>query len=133
MQARAATSHAVSNPTLANIEKRWETMPPQEALRAFLYELVEHAVDSQSMAVALTTVMDLGSPVFGRGRTTMAETIGRLMAAAVATGAIRGDITPDTVFRAMGSVCAATGATASNAGTAHNAMRNRAIMSPHKW
>lgn len=27
-QRRAA--HAISNPTLANIEKRWETMPPQE-------------------------------------------------------------------------------------------------------
>ncbi|KAI9053959.1 hypothetical protein LZ554_002903 [Drepanopeziza brunnea f. sp. 'monogermtubi'] len=24
------SAHAVSNPTLANIEKRWETMPPQE-------------------------------------------------------------------------------------------------------
>ena len=28
MQKRAA--HAISNPTLANIEKRWEGMPPQE-------------------------------------------------------------------------------------------------------
>ena len=28
--ARAATTHAISNPTLANIEKRWEGMPPQE-------------------------------------------------------------------------------------------------------
>lgn len=28
VQARQA--HAVSNPTLANIEKRWEAMPPQE-------------------------------------------------------------------------------------------------------
>jgi hypothetical protein len=28
VQARAA--HAISNPTLANIEKRWEQMPPQE-------------------------------------------------------------------------------------------------------
>lgn len=27
---RAATTHAISNPTLANIEKRWETMPLQE-------------------------------------------------------------------------------------------------------
>ena len=27
---RAATTHALSNPTLANIEKRWEGMPPQE-------------------------------------------------------------------------------------------------------
>jgi cytochrome c oxidase subunit 4 len=29
-QQRAASSHAISNPTLANIEKRWESMPPQE-------------------------------------------------------------------------------------------------------
>lgn len=28
VQTRAA--HAISNPTLANIEKRWEQMPPQE-------------------------------------------------------------------------------------------------------
>nr|CAB76570.1 cytochrome c oxidase subunit V [Podospora anserina] len=27
---RAATTHAMSNPTLANIEKRWEQMPMQE-------------------------------------------------------------------------------------------------------
>ncbi|KAI0202543.1 cytochrome c oxidase subunit IV-domain-containing protein [Astrocystis sublimbata] len=27
---RAATTHAISNPTLANIEKRWEGMPPTE-------------------------------------------------------------------------------------------------------
>jgi cytochrome c oxidase subunit 4 len=27
---RAASAHAISNPTLANIEKRWEDMPPQE-------------------------------------------------------------------------------------------------------
>jgi cytochrome c oxidase subunit 4 len=25
-----ASSHAISNPTLANIEQRWETLPPQE-------------------------------------------------------------------------------------------------------
>lgn len=30
-QTRAASSeHAISNPTLAGIEKRWEAMPPQE-------------------------------------------------------------------------------------------------------
>lgn len=27
---RAATTHAISNPTLANIEKRWEGLPLQE-------------------------------------------------------------------------------------------------------
>ncbi|PWY94093.1 cytochrome c oxidase polypeptide 5, mitochondrial [Aspergillus sclerotioniger CBS 115572] len=29
-QTRAASEHAISNPTLAGIEKRWEAMPPQE-------------------------------------------------------------------------------------------------------
>ena len=29
-QQRYASAHAISNPTLANIEKRWEAMPPQE-------------------------------------------------------------------------------------------------------
>ncbi|APA13554.1 hypothetical protein SS1G_07796 [Sclerotinia sclerotiorum 1980 UF-70] len=29
-QVRCASSHAISNPTLADIEKRWEGMPPQE-------------------------------------------------------------------------------------------------------
>ncbi|TGO61504.1 hypothetical protein BOTNAR_0128g00120 [Botryotinia narcissicola] len=29
-QVRCASTHAISNPTLADIEKRWEAMPPQE-------------------------------------------------------------------------------------------------------
>ncbi|MCJ1407813.1 Cytochrome c oxidase subunit 5A [Ptychographa xylographoides] len=29
-QTRSASAHAISNPTLAGIEKRWEAMPPQE-------------------------------------------------------------------------------------------------------
>jgi len=29
-QQQTRNAHAISNPTLANIEKRWETMPPQE-------------------------------------------------------------------------------------------------------
>jgi cytochrome c oxidase subunit 4 len=30
LQQTRQSSHAISNPTLANIEKRWEDMPPQE-------------------------------------------------------------------------------------------------------
>lgn len=29
-QTQTRQAHAISNPTLANIEKRWEAMPPQE-------------------------------------------------------------------------------------------------------
>ncbi|MGW7002663.1 TetR/AcrR family transcriptional regulator [Streptomyces sp. NPDC054933] len=83
-----------------------ETLPPEQALRAFLQQLVDHSAESRSMAVALKTVMDLGSPVFAQARAAMIETIGQLMAAAVATGAVRADITPETVFRAMSGICA---------------------------
>jgi AcrR family transcriptional regulator len=79
-----------------------ENLPPQEALRAFLDQLVEHAVDSRSMAIALTTVMDLGITGVRPGP----PGHGGDDRAAVATGTIRADITPDTVFRAMGCVCA---------------------------
>ena len=30
MAGQKRRAHAISNPTLANIEKRWEAMPPQE-------------------------------------------------------------------------------------------------------
>ncbi len=30
VQGQRRAAHAISNPTLANIEKRWEGMPPQE-------------------------------------------------------------------------------------------------------
>jgi cytochrome c oxidase subunit 4 len=30
IQARFASEHAIANPTIAGIEKRWEGMPPQE-------------------------------------------------------------------------------------------------------
>ncbi|MFD6288571.1 TetR/AcrR family transcriptional regulator [Streptomyces sp. NPDC060205] len=85
------------------------TDPPHEVLRAFLEQLIQHAVDSRSMAAALKTLMDLGSPVFNHGRATMVDTIRQLLAAGVAAGTIRADITADTVFRAMGGVCASHG------------------------
>ncbi|XES00086.1 hypothetical protein HEP87_58150 [Streptomyces sp. S1D4-11] len=67
---------------------------------------MDHSAASRSTAVALKAVMDLGSPMFAQARASMVETIGRLMTAAVATGAIRSDVTPETVFRAMGGICA---------------------------
>ncbi|MFD9281325.1 hypothetical protein ACFWD7_29195 [Streptomyces mirabilis] len=68
--------------------------PPEQSLRAFLQQLVEHSATSRSTAVALKAGRDLGSPVFARARASMIETIGRLMTATVATGAIRADVTP---------------------------------------
>lgn len=83
-----------------------DTLPPHEALRAFLEQLVAHSADSQGMAVALQTLMDGRSSVFAQTRTDMVEAIATLMTAAAQAGTIRADIAPHTVFLAMGGICA---------------------------
>jgi cytochrome c oxidase subunit 4 len=35
-QRNASASHAISNPTLAGIEKRWEAMPPEEQAQLWM-------------------------------------------------------------------------------------------------
>ncbi|WP_329128973.1 TetR/AcrR family transcriptional regulator [Streptomyces sp. NBC_01476] len=82
-----------------------ETVTPYEALREFLGQLIAHSAASQGMAVALQNVMNTGSPVFARGRAAMTEAIALIMAAAVEAGALRADVAPATVFRAMGGIC----------------------------
>lgn len=82
-----------------------EALPPQDAIAAFLQQLVDLAAGSRSTAVALKAVMDLGSPVFPRARAAMIDALGRLMSAAAAAGAIRTDIGPQTLFRAMSGIC----------------------------
>lgn len=81
------------------------TLPPQQALRAFLQQLVAHSAASRGMALALETVMNSGSPVFAQARVAMVDALASIMAAAVAVGEIRADVSPHTVFRAMGGVC----------------------------
>jgi cytochrome c oxidase subunit 4 len=44
-------SHAISNPTLANIEKRWEDMPPQEQADLWMSLRDRMKVDWKEMTV----------------------------------------------------------------------------------
>ncbi|MEE4596018.1 helix-turn-helix domain-containing protein [Streptomyces sp. DSM 41524] len=82
------------------------TLAPDEALYEFLQRLIGHAAASRGMAVALETVLTSGSPVFARARSQMVDAVASLITATAATGAIREDVAPETVFRAMGGVCA---------------------------
>jgi AcrR family transcriptional regulator len=81
------------------------TLEPDEALRAFLEQLIAHSAASQGMAVALESLMSTRSVVFARARADMTEAIASLMAAAVEAGTVRADIAPETVFQAMGGIC----------------------------
>jgi AcrR family transcriptional regulator len=78
---------------------------PSEALRQFLFLLVEHAAVGKGMAVALASIMATDSPVFDDARSQMAACLDRLLAAGAAAGGIRADIDGKTLLRAMGGVC----------------------------
>lgn len=50
-QTRSASEHAIANPTLAGIEKRWEGMPPQEQAELFMQLRDRMKVDWHEMTL----------------------------------------------------------------------------------
>lgn len=50
-QTRASSEHAISNPTLAGIEKRWEDMPPQEQAELWMQLRDRMKVDWHQMTM----------------------------------------------------------------------------------
>jgi cytochrome c oxidase subunit 4 len=50
-QIRASSEHAIANPTLAGIEKRWEVMPPQEQADLWMQLRDRMKVDWHQMTV----------------------------------------------------------------------------------
>lgn len=50
-QTRASSEHAISNPTLAGIEKRWEAMPPQEQAELWMQLRDRMKVDWHQMTL----------------------------------------------------------------------------------
>lgn len=51
LQTRAASDHAISNPTLAGIERRWEGMPPQEQAELWMQLRDRMKVDWHQMTL----------------------------------------------------------------------------------
>ena len=51
LQTRFASDHAISNPTLAGIEKRWEGMPPQEQAELWMQLRDRMKVDWHQMTL----------------------------------------------------------------------------------
>ncbi|WP_285565459.1 TetR/AcrR family transcriptional regulator [Streptomyces sp. RTGN2] len=78
---------------------------PDEALHTFLLLLVEHAAVGRGMGQALESIMATDSPVFGDAREQMARALDELLAAGVAAGLVRGDVSGLVVLRALGGVC----------------------------
>jgi cytochrome c oxidase subunit 4 len=100
---RAATTHAISNPTLANIEKRWEHLPMQEqadlwmALRDRMKEnWADLTVQEKKAAywIAFGSHGPRALPPPGEGKKVAAYTFAGLFASFVLFAAIRSFANP---------------------------------------
>ncbi|WP_396230773.1 TetR/AcrR family transcriptional regulator, partial [Frankia sp. EI5c] len=76
-----------------------------DALRAFLLLIVEHAAVGRGMGAALESIMATDSPVFDDTREEMAGALDELLAAGVAAGLVRDGVGGRVVLRALGGIC----------------------------
>jgi AcrR family transcriptional regulator len=83
-------------------------MPADEALAAFLNQLVEYAVDNRGLATTLSAGLGpVPSAESLAGPRRLTEAITLLLNAAVTEGRVRADIEPTTVLIVVGSLCTA--------------------------
>lgn len=78
-----------------------ETMPPVEALRAWLLLFVDAVAAKQIIAAALNTLVGDAKKVFEASYAQMHEAIRRLVKRAVKSGDIRKDLDPIDLLRAL--------------------------------
>jgi AcrR family transcriptional regulator len=82
-------------------EKFAETMPPVEALRAWLLLFVDAVAAKQIIAAALNTLVGDHKKVFEASYAHMHEAIRRLVKRAIKSGDIRKDLDPIDLLRAL--------------------------------
>jgi AcrR family transcriptional regulator len=87
---------------LATAEEKFaETMPPAEALRAWLLLFVDAVAAKQIIAAALNTLVGDHKKVFEASYAQMHQAIHRLVKRAVKSGDIRKDLDPMDLLRAL--------------------------------
>ena len=87
---------------LATAEEKFaETMPPVEALRAWLLLFVDAVAAKQIIAAALNTLVGDHKKVFEASYAQMHQAIHRLVKRAVKSGDIRKDLDPMDLLRAL--------------------------------
>jgi AcrR family transcriptional regulator len=79
--------------------------PPLDALRRWLHAAVRMVATKRGMIAALTPVLDGADPVFTEQPARMRAAAGDLMRIAVAEGALRRDVTPEDLMRAVIGIC----------------------------
>jgi AcrR family transcriptional regulator len=87
---------------LALAEKQLtETLPPIEALRAWMLLFVDYIAAKQIIAPALNTMVGKPSKLFDASGTLIKTAIGGLVSRAIKSGDVRADLDPLDLFRAL--------------------------------
>ncbi|SNS89564.1 transcriptional regulator, TetR family [Streptosporangium subroseum] len=88
------------------------TMPPDEAMRAWMDHFVDYMTTKRGMADALRVVIASGGDPYAESRDRLIAAITMLLHAGAAAGTVRSDIEPVDVLASMGGVSLAAGAPA---------------------
>jgi AcrR family transcriptional regulator len=86
-----------------------ETMPPDEATRAWMDRFVDYMTTKRGMADALRALIASGGNPYAHSRDRLTTAITTLLAAAAAAGTVRPDIEPGDVLLSLSGVSLAAG------------------------
>lgn len=78
-----------------------ETLPPSEALRAWMLLFVDYIATKKLIAPALNSIVGGATPVFERSGALIKEAINALVARAIESGEMRADLDPLDLLRAL--------------------------------
>ncbi|WP_030667573.1 TetR/AcrR family transcriptional regulator [Streptomyces rimosus] len=80
------------------------SMPPREALRAWMGRFIDYATAKLGMADALRAVVASGADPYGHSHEMIQTAISTLMEAGIAAGALRSDIRPTDMFAVLAGI-----------------------------
>lgn len=80
------------------------TMPPREALRAWMGRFIDYATAKLGMADALRAVVASGGDPYGHSRDLIQTALSTLMEAGTSAGVLRSDIHPTDLFAALAGI-----------------------------
>jgi AcrR family transcriptional regulator len=79
--------------------------PAEAALDQWLQRFVEYVAAKRGMADALKSIVGANSEMFAESQRRITDTINRLVEAGVSAGAIRADVEPFDLLRAVSGIC----------------------------
>jgi len=97
----AAVSRREVEHLAASAARLLDERPAGEALEAWLHLLVDYMATKRVIAPALQASVGEGAEAYASGGAAVSESMNRLLEAAIAAGAVRPDIGPQDLFRAM--------------------------------